>query len=54
MLESLKRRSDWRLEDGADDLIRLTINSGSKGTEDENSIFNPKNAGYILKGGCTK
>lgn len=54
VLESLKRGSDWRLEDGADDLIRLTMNSGGKGIEDENSIFNPKNASYILKGGCTK
>jgi hypothetical protein len=47
-LETLKRASDWRLQSGAEDLIRLV-----GGGEPENSIFNPKNPDYILKGGCT-
>ena len=52
MLEMLKRGSDWRLEFGADSLIRLAINSSGKQTEPETSIFNPNNADYILKNGC--
>ena len=51
-LEILKRGSDWRLQDGADDLIRLIKNTDGRGGEPENSIFNPKNPQYILKGGC--
>jgi hypothetical protein len=52
ILEALKKGPDWRLQEGADDLIRL-ISSGSGGaTEPENSIFNPANPQYILKGGC--
>jgi hypothetical protein len=52
VLEELKRGSDWRLRDGADDLIRLVSSNGGNGTESENSIFNPKNPDYILKNGC--
>jgi hypothetical protein len=54
VLESLKGRSDWRLEDGADDLTRLITNSSHEGTEPETSIFNPKKADYILKNGCER
>jgi hypothetical protein len=46
-LETLKRASDWRLQGGAEDLIRLV-----GGGEPENSIFNSKNEYYILKDGC--
>jgi hypothetical protein len=52
VLETLKGRSDWRLEDGADDLIRLITNNSHQTTEPETSIFNPKNADYILMNGC--
>ena len=53
ILEALRHAShDWRLESGADDLIRITRNRNSKGNEPENSIFNPKNQAYILKDGC--
>jgi hypothetical protein len=48
VLESLKMGSDWRLDDAADDLIRLV---GGR-AEPENSIFNPANPQYILIGGC--
>src|SRR5260370_26210670 len=44
--------SDWRMESGADDLIRIAKNRDGKGDEPENSIFNPKNPAYILKDGC--
>ena len=32
--------------------MRLVTNIGGKGSEPENSIFNPKNPDYILKAGC--
>jgi hypothetical protein len=51
-LETMKRDSDWRLEDGADELIRLVGGSGGASTEPENSIFNPANPHYVLKDGC--
>ena len=51
-LETLKQGSDWRLQDGADDLIRLVSGGSSESDEPENSIFNPKNPQYLLKGGC--
>jgi hypothetical protein len=52
VLGHLKQRSDQRLQDGADGLIRL-INSVSGQTEEpENSLFNPANPQYLLKGGC--
>jgi hypothetical protein len=47
-LETLKRASDWRLQDGAEDLARLIGGAN----EPANSIFNPKNPAYILKEGC--
>jgi hypothetical protein len=52
VLESMKQGSDWRLQDSADDLRRLVSNRSGKASEDENSIFNPKNPHYILKDGC--
>jgi hypothetical protein len=52
ILEALKRASDWRLRDGADDLIRLVSSSRGNGNEPENSIFNPNHPDYILKNGC--
>ena len=51
-LEHLKQGSDWRLQDGADGLIRLIGSPSGRSTEPENSIFNPANPQYILKGGC--
>lgn len=53
VLESLKKGLDWRLQDGADGLIRL-ISSGGGHAEPENSIFNPQNPNYILKNGCDR
>ena len=50
VLETLKIGSDWRLEDGASDLIRLV--GSSRANEPDNSIFNPTNPHYILKDGC--
>lgn len=47
VLKALARGSDWRLQDGAEDLIRLVL-----GTDPDNSIFSPKNPAYILKDGC--
>lgn len=52
LLEALKKGSDWRLQSGADDLIRLVSSKSGNGTEPENSIFNPKHPDYILKNGC--
>jgi len=48
----LKRVPDWRLESGADMLLRIVSNLDGKGDEPENSIFNPKNPEYVLKKGC--
>jgi hypothetical protein len=50
-----KRRwlPDWRLESGADMLLRIVANLNGNGDEPENSIFNPKNSAYILKNGCS-
>src|SRR5258708_5108531 len=47
-LETMKKSSDWRLQDGADDLIRLVGSRGGTAYEPENSIFNPENPYYIL------
>src|SRR5262249_42646984 len=53
LLEALRHASfDWRVESGADDLIRIAKNRAGNGDEPENSIFNPKNPAYILKDGC--
>jgi hypothetical protein len=53
VLDSLKTGfPDWRLESGAEELTALTKNANGMGDEPENSIFNPKNPSYILKGGC--
>ena len=49
----LKWRPDWRLESGADMLLRIVANLDGRGDEPENSIFNPRNPGYILKKGCS-
>jgi hypothetical protein len=51
-LENLKQGSDWRLQDGADGLIRLIGSASGRAAEPENSIFNPANPQYILKGRC--
>ena len=51
-LEHLKHGSDWRLQDGADGLIRLIGSANGQAYEPENSIFNPANSQYILKAGC--
>ncbi len=42
---------DWRLEDGATNLIRLVKSDAEASDESETSIFNAKNPSYILKGG---
>jgi hypothetical protein len=52
VLENLKMGSDWRLQDGADELIRLVGSRSGSAYESENSIFNPTNPQYILKNGC--
>ena len=52
-LQTKKGGSDWRLQDGADDLIRLVGSRSGPPYEPENSIFNPTNSQYILKNGCT-
>ena len=52
VLENMKRGSDWRLEDGANDLIRLVGSTDSTPREPENSIFNRTNPQYIMKDGC--
>ena len=44
---------DWRLESGADMLLQIVANLDSKDDGSVSSIFNPKNSGYILKGGCS-
>jgi hypothetical protein len=40
------------MESCADDLIRILKNRDGTGDEPEQSMFNPKNAAYILKRGC--
>lgn len=52
VLETMKMGSDWRLEDGADELIRLAGSSKGPANEPDNSIFNPTNPQYLLKDGC--
>ncbi len=49
----LKWLPDWRLESGADMLLRIVANLDGRGDEPENSIFNSKNAEYVLKKGCS-
>jgi hypothetical protein len=53
-LKELAKSTDWRLESSAGNLITLIENANGKGPEPENSIFHPKNAEYVLKGGCGK
>jgi len=43
---------EWRLESGADMLLRIVANLDNADHEPVNSIFNPKNSSYILKNGC--
>ena len=53
VLQDLRQTcSDWRMESCADDLIRILKNRDGTGDEPEQSMFNPKNAAYILKRGC--
>jgi hypothetical protein len=52
-LDLLRRTTvDWRVEGGAEGLLRLL--KGTEGTfvADHASIFNPQNPSYILAGGC--
>lgn len=51
-LEAMKVGSDWRLQDGADELIRLVGSRSGRANEPETSIFNPTNPLYLLKDGC--
>ncbi len=44
---------DWRLESGADMLLRIVANLDRSDEESVSSIFNPKNSAYILKNGCS-
>ncbi|MEO8131983.1 MAG: hypothetical protein ABJF23_11225 [Bryobacteraceae bacterium] len=52
LLEAMKQGSDWRLQDGADLLIRLIRSREGTAVEPESSIFNPANPQYPLKNGC--
>jgi len=52
-LQSLLGADDWRLQDGADFLIRLATGHDRYGLpEAEVSIFNPSHPDYVLKDGC--
>lgn len=51
-LEMLRKASDWRLANAADDLIRLIENRDGKGAEPKSSLFSPQNPRYILRGEC--
>ena len=51
-LERLKQGSDWRLQDGADGLIRIVRSTGGEAQEPENSIFSRANPQYVLGSGC--
>jgi hypothetical protein len=51
-LETLARGSDWRLEGGAGNLLRLVAASAGTSDEPETSIFNRRNPDYLLKDGC--
>ena len=51
-LEALARGPDWRLENGAGNLLRLVAAQAGRNDEPETSIFNPSNPEYLLKGGC--
>ena len=46
-LEELRRSMDFRVEVGADAMLRLI-----RGDSDPASIFNPDNPSYILRDGC--
>jgi len=48
-----KRLPDWRLESGADVLLRVISNLGGMGDDPVSSIFNPMNTNYVLKDGCS-
>lgn len=53
VLGELLQAEDWRLQNGADFLIRLATGHDRHGTpEAEVSIFNPSHPEYILKEGC--
>ena len=47
-----KWQPDWRLETGAEMLLRIVLNLEGD-VDPETSIFNPKNPNYILKDGCS-
>ncbi len=46
-------RPDWRLESGADMLMRIVSNLDGAGNEPITSIFNPQSPDYLLKGKCS-
>lgn len=48
------KKPDWRLESAASMLITLIENQDGQGSEPRNSVFNPLNPDYVLKGGCPK
>jgi hypothetical protein len=54
VLGTMKTGSDWRLQDGADGLIRLVGSIKSPSNEPETSVFNPRNPHYLLKNGCAE
>src|SRR5258708_3957202 len=53
-LQTIKKGSDWRLQDGADGLVRLIDSSGGPGNQPQNTLFNPTNPQYLLKDGCVE
>jgi hypothetical protein len=55
VLRELAKTHDWRLESAAESLLRLLTGRDQYGqVEPENSIFNPANPAYLLKGGCPR
>ena len=51
-LEAMARASDWRLQSGAENLLRLLRAAEGAVDEPETSIFNPLHSEYLLKNGC--
>jgi hypothetical protein len=49
VLEALAKSPDWRLQSGAESLLRLTRDQKQ---EDAASIFHPGNPQYVLRDGC--
>lgn len=53
ILKEISRLRDWRVANGADDLLRLYYQVNNLDQEDKTSVFNPTNPSYILRDGCT-